>query len=187
MNNKKSVLRGLALNGVCAAVLACASGLAAADQFGVQFAVGTGDHHFKKYDLGFVWDPNLTWWQIGDWHFALIGEAHAALWHTDEANIHKNIGEFGVTPIIRFIKGSGSIRPFVEAGAGVRLLTSPTVSSDYNYSTAFQFTPMAGVGVQIGNHQQYQVGYRFQHISNGGIKEPNPGINFHQLYLQYNF
>jgi len=64
---------------------------------------------------------------------------------------------------------------------------SSAASSDYNYATAFQFTPMAGVGVQIGSHQQYQVGYRFQHISNGGIKEPNPGINFHQLYLQYNF
>jgi hypothetical protein len=53
--------------------------------------------------------------------------------------------------------------------------------------TAFQFADMAGVGMQFGSHQQYQAGYRFQHISNGGIKEPNPGINFHQLYLQYNF
>ena len=41
--------------------------------------------------------------------------------------------------------------------------------------------------LQFGSHQQYEAGYRFQHISNGGIKEPNPGINFHQLYLQYNF
>jgi lipid A 3-O-deacylase len=46
---------------------------------------------------------------------------------------------------------------------------------------------MAGVGVQFGSRQQYLAGYRFQHISNGGIKEPNPGINFSQLYLQYNF
>ncbi|MFM0335193.1 acyloxyacyl hydrolase [Paraburkholderia fungorum] len=187
MKNKKNVLRGLVLKAASVAVLCSASELAVADQFGVQVAGGVADDHVKKLDLGFVWDPNLTWWQIGDWHFALIGEAHAAWWHTDEGNVHENIGEFGVTPIIRFIKASGSIRPFIEAGAGIRLLTSPTLSSDFTLSTAFQFTPMAGVGVQVGNRQQYQVGYRFQHISNGGIKEPNPGINFHQLYLQYNF
>ncbi|MFM0209452.1 acyloxyacyl hydrolase [Paraburkholderia sediminicola] len=187
MKNKNNPLRGLALKVALATVLFGAAGLAAADQFGVQVAAGVADHHAKKLDLGLVWDPDLTWWQIGVWHFALIGEAHAAWWHTNEGNVHDDIGEFGVTPIIRFIKGSGSIRPFIEAGAGIRVLSSPRISSDFTFATAFQFSPMAGVGVQLGERQQYQVGYRFQHISNGGIKEPNPGINFQQLYLQYNF
>ncbi len=187
MKNKKNVVRGLALKGVSVAILFGVSGLAAADQFGVQVAAGVANHDLKKLDLGLVWDPNLTWWQIGDWHFSLIGEAHVAWWHTNEGDVHDNIGEIGVTPIIRFIKGSGSIRPFIEAGAGVRLLSSPTISSDFTLATAFQFAPMAGIGVQFGSRQQYQAGYRFEHISNGGIKEPNPGINFSQLYLQYNF
>lgn len=187
MKNDKNPLRRLALKGAYAAFIFGASGLAAADQFGMQVAVGTANHHLKKLDLGLVWDPNLTWWPIGDWHFSLIGEAHAAWWHSNEGNVHENISEIGVTPIIRFIKGSGSIRPYIEAGAGIRLLSSPTISSDYTLSTAFQFAPMAGVGMQFGKRQQYQAGYRFQHISNGGIKEPNPGINFSQLYLQYNF
>src|SRR6201996_4285768 len=134
MKNKKNALRGLTLKGVSAAILLAASGLAAADQFGVQIAGGVGDHHIKKLDLGFVWDPNLTWWQIGDWHFALVGEAHAAWWHTDEGNEHDNIGEFGVTPVVRFIKGTGAIRPFIEAGVGVRVLTHPRISSTYTLS-----------------------------------------------------
>ncbi|WP_144144198.1 acyloxyacyl hydrolase [Paraburkholderia sp. BCC1884] len=187
MDNKKNAVRGLALKAAAAALLFGTSGLASADQFGVQVTGGVGDRHVKKLDLGLVWDPNLTWWQIGDWHFALIGEAHASWWHTNEGNVHENIGEFGVTPIIRFIKGSGSLRPYAELGAGVRILTSPRLSSTFTLGTAFQFADMAGVGMQMGSHQQYEVGYRFQHISNGGIKEPNPGINFHQLYLQYNF
>ncbi|MDN7537978.1 acyloxyacyl hydrolase, partial [Burkholderia cenocepacia] len=94
---------------------------------------------------------------------------------------------FGVTPMFRFIKSSGQIRPFIEAGGGVRLLTHPTISDNFSLSTAFQFAPTGGVGVQFGQRQQYQVGYRFEHVSNAGIKEPNPGINFHQFYLQYNF
>jgi hypothetical protein len=53
--------------------------------------------------------------------------------------------------------------------------------------SAFQFADMVGVGMIFGAQQNYQAGFRFQHLSNGGIKEPNPGINFSQLYLQYNF
>lgn len=78
MNSKKNALPGLACKGALVALLSGACGLASADQFGVQMAAGVGDEHVKKFDLGVVWDPGLTWWQIGDWHFSLIGEAHVA-------------------------------------------------------------------------------------------------------------
>jgi hypothetical protein len=29
--------------------------------------------------------------------------------------------------------------------------------------------------------------YRYQHLSNAGIKQPNQGINFHLLRFQYHF
>lgn len=183
--NKRSF--NLAPRCVVVAALFGVSSLASADQFGIQVAGGVADHHVRKLDLGFVWDPNLTWWEIGGWHFALLGEAHAAWWHTDEGNVHEDIGEFGVTPVVRFIKSAGYFRPFIEAGVGVRLLTHPRISSNYTLSTAFQFADMVGVGAQFGEHQQYQFGYRFQHVSNASIKEPNPGINFQQIYVQYNF
>src|ERR1700761_3063753 len=134
MDNKKNAFHGLALKGALVACLFGASGWASADQFGVQITGGVGDRHIKKLDLGLVWDPNLTWWYIGDWHFALIGEAHAAWWHTDEGNEHDNIGEFGVTPVVRFIKGTGAIRPFIEAGVGARGVTPPRISSTYTLS-----------------------------------------------------
>ncbi|GAA5241607.1 hypothetical protein BMMON2_44290 [Burkholderia mallei] len=69
----------------------------------------------------------------------------------------------------------------------MRFLSHPTISQNYSMSTSFQFADMVGVGAQFGNHQQYQAGFRFQHVSNAGIKDPNPGINFSQLYVQYNF
>jgi lipid A 3-O-deacylase len=57
----------------------------------------------------------------------------------------------------------------------------------FRLGPTFRFADMAGVRVQFSGGRRYLAGYRFQHISNGGIKEPNPGINFSQLYLQYNF
>jgi lipid A 3-O-deacylase len=187
MNNNKTFWRDQALKGLCVVSFLSISGVAAADQFGLQIAGGVADHHVRKLDLGLVWDPGLNWWYIGDWHFSLVGEAHAAWWHTDEGDRHDNIGEFGVTPVFRFIKGSGAIRPYIEAGIGVRIITHPRISSSYTLSSAFQFADMVGVGAQFGNRQQYQLGYRFQHESNASIKEPNPGINFQQIYVQYNF
>jgi lipid A 3-O-deacylase len=177
---------GCAPRGAIVLTLFGVSGIARADQFGIQIAGGSAAH-IRKVDLGFVWDPNLTWWQIGDWHFSLVGEAHVSWWRTDDGGEHNNVGEIGVTTVIRFIKSSGTVRPLFEVGAGVRLLTTTTISESYRLSTASQFADMVGVGAQFGSRQQYLAGFRFQHVSNGGIKEPNPGINFSQLYLQYNF
>jgi lipid A 3-O-deacylase len=178
---------GLLIPAATAMVLLGVCANAIADTFGVQIAAGVADHHVHKLDLGLVWDPGLNWWEIGGWHFTLVGEGHVAWWHTDEGNVHDNIAEVGITPVVRFIRSDGAIRPFVEAGVGVRLLSSPTISRTYTLSSAFQFADVAGVGAQFGSHQQYQLGFRFQHLSNASIKEPNPGINFSQLYLQYNF
>jgi lipid A 3-O-deacylase len=187
MNNKKAWRNLTAIRGAVLLALWGASAAASADQFGMQVAAGIADHDVKKADLGFVWDPKLTWWYIGGFHFTVVGEAHVAYWHAGDNAIHSNIFEVGAQPMFRIIKDSGAIRPYFEAGAGVRALSHPTVSSDYTLSSAFQFTEVVGVGAQFGGRQQYQAGFRFQHISNADIKRPNPGINFSQLYLQYNF
>ncbi len=175
---------------LCAAAAAQASEPAGASQgqpFGVQLGFGMAQHKVKEADLGFVWDPGLDFWEIGGWHFSLTGEAHLSYWHTNEGAFHNDVYAFGAQPMLRFVKDSGAIRPYIEAGAGVRVLSHPTITDTYRLSTAFQFTEVVGVGAQFGTRQQYQAGFRFQHISNAGIKEPNPGINFTQLYVQYNF
>ncbi|WP_027815059.1 acyloxyacyl hydrolase [Paraburkholderia bannensis] len=171
-----------------AAALAFGAAAAHADQFGVQLGAGVADHDVKKLDLGLVWDPGLQWWHIAGFHFTVVGEFHAAYWKLDElAASQPNIWEFGVTPVFRFIKDSGWIRPFIEAGVGIRVLTHVELTPDRTMSTAFQFADMVGIGAQFGEHQNYQAGFRFQHISNADIKTPNPGLNFSQIYVQYNF
>ncbi|WP_321794270.1 acyloxyacyl hydrolase [Caballeronia sp. J97] len=185
--NKSLRHRPLSRVAVCA-VFGLASTAAHADRFGVQVAGGVADRDIKKADIGVSWDPGLTWWEIGGFHFTLIGEGHVSFWHTTEDNaVHPNIWEIGITPVVRFVKSAGYFRPFIEAGVGVRLLSHTRITEDFSVGSAFQFADMVGVGMIFGAKQNYQAGLRFQHLSNGGIKEPNPGINFSQLYLQYNF
>ena len=51
-------------------------------------------------------------------------------------------------------------------------------------STAWQFGSHIGAGVTCG---QFEIGYRFQHLSNASIKEPNDGIDFHILSASLRF
>jgi lipid A 3-O-deacylase len=188
MQKNKGLRRNKFSQAAIALTLGLASAAAHADRWGVQFAGGVANHDIKKADLGVVWDPGLNWWEIGGFHFTLLGEGHVSYWHTTEDHaVNPSIWEFGLTPVLRFVKSSGYIRPFIEAGVGVRLLSHARMTENFTVSTAFQFADMVGVGAIFGEHQNYQAGFRFQHLSNASIKEPNPGINFSQVYLQYNF
>ncbi|HTH60432.1 MAG TPA: acyloxyacyl hydrolase [Paraburkholderia sp.] len=188
MTRRESVWQGRVARGAVAVFLGAGCAAAHADQFGIQFAGGIGDHDVKKLDLGGVWDPGLQWWHVGGYHFTLVGEAHIAYWNVRGSGVlNPDVWEFGVTPVFRIIKDAGWCRPYFEAGAGVRVLSHARETADITLSSAFQFTEIVGVGAQFGAHQHYQVGYRFQHVSNADIHRPNPGMDFHQIYVQYNF
>ncbi|SDC02793.1 acyloxyacyl hydrolase [Paraburkholderia lycopersici] len=189
MTERKRVRQVRAVQGVLSALCAFGACSAHADNtFGVQLGAGVADHNVKKFDLGLVWDPGLQWWHVGGYHFTVVGEAHAAYWKLDAADaVYSHTWEFGVTPVFRFIKDSGWIRPFIEAGVGIRFLSHLRETPDRAMSTSFQFADMVGVGAQFGEHGNYQAGFRFQHLSNADIKRPNPGANFSQVYVQYNF
>ena len=148
---------------------------------------GIADHHTSTVDLGLVWDPNLHWWHMGDWSFSLLGELHVAEFHNSEGDQPHTLAVFGATPVFRIGKDSGPIRPFFEAGVGVRLLSGVRLNDAYDISTSFQFADMVGAGLKFGEKGQYEVGYRFQHVSNASIKRPNPGIDFQQIYVGYMF
>ena len=56
-------------------------------------------------------------------------------------------------------------------------------------TTTFNFVDQAGFGVRIEESEgrAWLMGYRFQHISNGGRVKPNPGANFNFVYLGISF
>ena len=69
--------------------------------------------------------------------------------------------------------------------ASAHILTSTSIGNR-NLGTSYLFGSDVGVGYRF-DRKGFEIGYRFQHISNAGIKEPNDGINFHQLRLQYHY
>ncbi len=118
-------------------------------------------------------------------------EASLGSWrgYKPDAN-NQTITDIGITPVFRLAQKAGSgMTPYLEGG-GWYASDLPDFSSIYsgrNFSTAFQFGDTLGFGVSLGEHRQFDLGYRFQHLSNGNIKKPNNGVDFNQIHFAYRF
>ena len=95
----------------------------------------------------------------------------ASVWRVPDLSGTTQRVDLNVTPIWR----AESRRAYVEAGLGAYLL-SRTINTDVNHlPSSFQFGSHLGAGLRLGGRGR--MGVALQHISNGGLKEPNGGIN----------
>jgi len=89
----------------------------------------------------------------------------------------------GITPVFHYQPKNRTFTPFIEMGGGPHLLNNIVIENEYK-STQFQFGSILGLGIK---HKQFEVSYRYLHISNAGIEMPNPGTDFHSLHIAYAF
>ena len=169
---------------VVSAVLIVGSGRALAADWSV--GVGSGDKGVRKISLAAGWDREEPLWQGQKWHLALRHEVELGIWRIRHAS---DAAEFGYSPVLRLVRplSTHASHLFVEGSIGVRLISNKRLSPDFGMSTAFQFSDMLGIGYQWGAERRTTVGVRATHVSNGGIKKPNHGVNFGQLYVQRTF
>ncbi|HQT27237.1 MAG TPA: acyloxyacyl hydrolase [Burkholderiales bacterium] len=139
--------------------------------------------------VGAQWDWHKKWFDNGTWHLGGYWDASVGEWR-GHAQIGGNqkITDFGLTPVFRYERDRiGGFAPYVEAAVGFHLISRTYINADRKFSTAYQFGDHVGAGVRFGKNGRYDLEYRFQHLSNGGIKEPNQGINFNQIRFEYHF
>lgn len=133
------------------------------------------------------WTQPTPLWQGDTWRLRLRHEAVLVGWHVPQA---RDIVEVGYSPVFRLerpLSGGNGRTFFVEGAIGVRLISHTRVSAEHRMSTAFQFADMLGVGTQWGRDGRSTLGLRVQHMSNLGIKKPNPGLNTLYLYYTHRF
>ena len=140
----------------------------------------------KKLGVIAGWTRAEPLWQGQQWRLKLRHEVELSAWDVPKAS---DLVEFGYSPVFRIERpfSGGTSAFFVEASIGVRLLSRTRVSPERTLSTAFQFSDQLGVGVQWGRDARSTLGVRYQHISNAGIKKPNPGMDFVLLYYTHRF
>ena len=134
------------------------------------------------------WDR--TWFKGGAWYLGGYWDAELAYLESDTKHSdNSNLLDLSLTPVFRYQRDanlSSGVTPYAEAGIGPHLLSHTSLGFQ-QYSTAFQFGSLVGFGLGFGGNGQYEIAYRFQHLSNANIKKPNDGLNLHLLRLGYSF
>jgi len=143
---------------------------------GLAMEIGRGDENTNLLRLSLI-----DTWRSGepaapDWHLVGYWEFSAGIWDNHE----ESVAEVAATPVFRFARSSF----YVEGAIGLHLVTTH-ISAARVFSTSFQFGEHLGAGYRFGSGKRYDLGVRVQHISNGGVREPNPGINFVLVRFQY--
>ena len=177
-----------------AALLALSPAAYAVD--GVSFEYGGSDSSnssVKLYRLGMIWDWDKKLVEFGGWHIGGYWDLSMGYWdnkspYQTAGRNSANLEEIGFTPTFRLQQNTISgIAPYGELAVGFHFLSQTYVGAQRVFGSCFPFGDHIGGGIRFGDKGQYDVGYKYQHLSNAGIKQPNQGINYHILRLQYRF
>lgn len=176
---KSKLIRSLALSAVACAVVApvAAEGLRPE---GYLVQGGMAGSRTWNASVGLTW----SW----SWKSSLLGsevggltEAYVAHWDGPSASGRRGFTQVGLVPVFRFRFDQGRSPWFAEAGVGISAMDQLFVTPSKQFTTSFNFVDVAGVGRSFGSAREQEIGLRLQHVSNAGIRVPNPGQNFVQL------
>lgn len=134
------------------------------------------------------WDWSSKWWQSNGTHIGGYWDLSLAQWRgthfQNRQDATQNLTDIGLTPVFRFQRDDRK-GWYGELGIGAHYLTGIYDNNGRQLSTHFQFGDHVGIGYVFANGAD--VGLRFQHVSNGGYREPNDGVNLVGVRLRYGF
>ena len=140
----------------------------------VSLETGRGTRDVNLWRVGAQWAEHPHWLEQTRW--SLYWDLAVGGWQGDAGTVH----DVGLTPVFRYAQATRG--PYLEGAVGFHLLSDSHITRRLNFSTRFQFGDHVGIGYRF---ETYDLSLRLQHLSNGGIANPNPGINFLVLRVQY--
>jgi len=79
-------------------------------------------------------------------------------------------------PTLRLANDRWRVPLFIDVGLSPTIIDESTYG-DQDFGTSFNFTSHIALGLRFGESRNHVVKLRYQHISNAGIDEVNPGVN----------
>jgi hypothetical protein len=123
---------------------------------------------WKNVEAGFAVSPQI-FWRPRSW------------FGYDYGNGNEKVNAIGASILARYrFRQRRAFRPYAELAIGPVIAEKqvPAATSQFNVAT------QPGFGVDIG---AVRIGYRFSHISNGGIAPRNPGLNVSSIVFGFAF
>lgn len=147
-----------------------------------------GGNKTKMARIGAQWNWGRQWWQSNGSYIGGHWDVSLAQWRGNQyrnvPGATQSITDIGVTPVLRFQRDDKT-GFYGEAGIGMHFLSDLYNNNGRQLSTHFQLGNHLGIGYVFKNN--VDVGLRFQHYSNAGIKNPNSGVNFTIVRAGYQF
>lgn len=165
------ILAGL----LCAAL---ASHTAALDLSVGAGSTGEGTNYFR---LGGQQPFDSSWWQSRHGRLTGYWDAAFSYWQARESQDNQSLS---LSPVLVYQFNGDGIRPFIEAGIGLAAFRHTRVD-DHQLGSALQMEDRLGVGLRLGDG--HTLGLRAIHYSNGGLQQPNDGIEGYSLYYQWQY
>jgi len=137
-------------------------------------------HKIAVYGLGAGWPLPFAAEALARYGLEPRLGADLAQWQgRDHDAANRTLWDADITPYLRWRPGEGSWHgAFAEIGIGFHLLSHTTINESRDLSTAFQFGERLALGFNFGDRNRYEATVFIQHVSNGGIKEPNNGFTY---------
>lgn len=164
---------------------AWAAGPVAAQSWAPQGAfvqTGLGENRLKSVGVGAVWPCACLQGLLGgrvDGHI----EASLSYWNVRGVTGRSSYASLAVVPMFRYRFDQGRSPWFVEAGIGAVVTDRMYRTRNKSFGTLLNFSDHIGMGYRLSPKSELSL--HIQHVSNAGIKEPNPGENL--LNLRYAF
>jgi lipid A 3-O-deacylase len=155
---------------------------------GVSFEAGPGRTGASMAGVGLVWD-----WDFERMRRKSELTAHTELlvnhWRTDSLTGGKQgLTQLVLLPSLRMRLDRGRSPWYIELGIGASWLGEPFETPDKRFSTRWNFYDVLGMGYSFGGPDgKQELGLRWTHTSNAGIRKPNPGQDFLQLRFVQRF
>lgn len=147
---------------------------------GVSLQGSWGTNSARMAGAGLVWDWD---WQSQRRSVTMTArtELLANHWRADDfGGGSQGWMQVVLLPTLRFELGAERAW-FAELGVGASWLSSQYRTPHRRLATQWNFYDVVGVGRAFGAQREHELGLRWIHISNLGIREPNPGQDFLQL------
>jgi lipid A 3-O-deacylase len=141
---------------------------------------GVTVHGTYSLTAGVAWPS--AWRRVsysGEW--TAYTELFVSHWEAKSQGRHHGYTQVGLSPVVRYRFDHGRSDWFAEGGIGLSYIDGLYQRDTKRFSTRFNFHDTIGVGRSFGAHREHELSLRLAHVSNAGIKEPNPGENFVQL------
>lgn len=166
-------------------VVLSASNAVAVDTFSTELATGNKSQFVR---VGAQWNMNQSWMKTNKSELWAYWDLTLAAWRENKyqnvPGASRNFIDIGLTPTLRW-QALNHQGVYVEAGLGPHINSAVYNNNGRRLSTNLQFGTVLGLGYVMSNG--LDLALRVEHFSNGGIKQPNNGVNVAIVKVGYKF